>query len=182
MLVQPAKDTAPRPGGGLNAANTPGRAPPHEPFNRRRRVAGIPPGSSDPPRGRAVAALQGAPASPVREDQAGRWRIIHASPPTDPALLPEVQEAHGAGSGARQEAQGVRAQEGSEALPPRDRGLPRLPASEARGPREGHAARGAAREEVRAQGGGLMARHGQVTKFVKVKCKDCGNEQIVFAK
>jgi len=27
-----------------------------------------------------------------------------------------------------------------------------------------------------------MARHGNVTKFVKVKCKDCGNEQIVFSK
>ena len=27
-----------------------------------------------------------------------------------------------------------------------------------------------------------MARHGNVTKFVKVKCKDCENEQIVFSK
>jgi small subunit ribosomal protein S27e len=25
-------------------------------------------------------------------------------------------------------------------------------------------------------------RHGQVTKFVKVKCKDCENEQIIFSK
>ncbi|HUR68417.1 MAG TPA: 30S ribosomal protein S27e [Candidatus Thermoplasmatota archaeon] len=27
-----------------------------------------------------------------------------------------------------------------------------------------------------------MARHGQVTKFLKVKCKDCEGEQIVFSK
>lgn len=27
-----------------------------------------------------------------------------------------------------------------------------------------------------------MARHGNVTKFLKVKCKDCENEQIVFSK
>lgn len=27
-----------------------------------------------------------------------------------------------------------------------------------------------------------MARHGNVTKFVKVKCKDCEGEQIVFSK
>jgi small subunit ribosomal protein S27e len=27
-----------------------------------------------------------------------------------------------------------------------------------------------------------MARHGNITKFVKVKCADCGNEQIVFSK
>ncbi|HET6405489.1 MAG TPA: 30S ribosomal protein S27e [Candidatus Thermoplasmatota archaeon] len=27
-----------------------------------------------------------------------------------------------------------------------------------------------------------MARHGQVTKFVRVKCKDCEGEQIVFSK
>ena len=27
-----------------------------------------------------------------------------------------------------------------------------------------------------------MARHGNVTPFLKVKCKDCENEQIVFAR
>ena len=27
-----------------------------------------------------------------------------------------------------------------------------------------------------------MARHGNTTKFVKVKCKDCEGEQIVFSK
>ncbi len=27
-----------------------------------------------------------------------------------------------------------------------------------------------------------MARHGNVTKFLKVKCKDCEGEQIVFSK
>ena len=27
-----------------------------------------------------------------------------------------------------------------------------------------------------------MARHGKVTKFLKVKCKDCENEQLVFNK
>ncbi|HVM46050.1 MAG TPA: 30S ribosomal protein S27e [Candidatus Thermoplasmatota archaeon] len=27
-----------------------------------------------------------------------------------------------------------------------------------------------------------MARHGNVTKFVKVKCKDCEGEQIVFSR
>lgn len=27
-----------------------------------------------------------------------------------------------------------------------------------------------------------MARHGVTTKFLKVKCKDCENEQVVFSK
>ena len=27
-----------------------------------------------------------------------------------------------------------------------------------------------------------MARHGLTTKFLKVKCKDCENEQVVFSK
>lgn len=27
-----------------------------------------------------------------------------------------------------------------------------------------------------------MARHGQVSAFYRVKCKDCGNAQVVFSK
>src|SRR6266480_1335322 len=120
---------------------------------------------------------------------------LHEDASAYPRLLSFLQPAQRARSGAGQEPSAVRAPGGAEAISARDRRVRRLPASEARGPREtdetdpsavplprvsqGPPAARDPGEEVRARGGAQVIPK-PTSQFLRVKCEDCGNEQIVF--
>src|SRR5439155_13113 len=119
---------------------------------------------------------------------------LHEDASAYPRLLSVLQPAQGARSGAGQEPSAVGAPGGAEAVSARDRRVRRLPASEARGPREtdetnpsavplprvpqGPSAAWDPGEEVRARGGAQVIPK-PTSQFLRVKCEDCGNEQIV---
>src|SRR5207302_9844234 len=120
---------------------------------------------------------------------------LHEDASAYPRLLSVLQPAQGARSGAGQEPSAVRAPGRAEAVSARDGRIWRLPASEAGGPREtdetdpsavplprvpqGPSAARDPGEEVRARGGAQVIPK-PTSQFLRVKCEDCGNEQIVF--
>src|SRR5205823_5197931 len=121
--------------------------------------------------------------------------VLHENASAYSRLLPVLQQAHGARSRAGQEPPAVRTAGGPAPVSTGDRGVRRLSPTEARGPREadeedpsavpvsgmpqGPPAARHPREEVRARGGAQVIPK-PTSQFLRVKCEDCGNVQIVF--
>src|SRR6266702_3137079 len=120
---------------------------------------------------------------------------LHEDAPAYPRLLSVLQQARRARGRAGEEPPAVRTPGGPAAVPAGHGRLRRLPPPEARGTREAHeedpsplpmpgmpqsppAARHP-REEVRARGGAQVIPK-PTSRFLRVKCEDCGNEQVVF--
>src|SRR5881296_4370971 len=120
---------------------------------------------------------------------------LHEDAPAYPRVLSVLQQARRARGRAGEEPPAVRAPGGPAAVPTGDGRVRRLPSPEARGTREadeedpsplplpgmpqGPPAAGHPREEVRARGGPQVIPK-PTSRFLRVKCEDCGNEQIVF--
>src|SRR5207244_8614233 len=120
---------------------------------------------------------------------------LHEDAPAYPRLLSVLQQACRARGRAGEEPPAVRATRGPAAVPAGHGRVRRLPPPEARGSREadekdpsplplprvqeGPPAARHPREEVRARGGAQVIPK-PTSRFLRVKCEDCGNEQIVF--
>src|SRR2546427_6091122 len=120
---------------------------------------------------------------------------LHEDAPAYPRLLSVLQQARRARGRAGEEPPAVRAPGRTAAVPAGHGRVRRLPPPEARGSREADqkdpsplplprmqesppTARHP-REEVRARGGAQVIPK-PTSRFLRVKCEDCGNEQIVF--
>src|SRR3989449_8934774 len=119
----------------------------------------------------------------------------HEDAPAYPRLLSVLQQRCRARGRTGEEPPAVLTPGGPESVPEGHRRVRRLPPSEARGSREadeedpsplplpgmqeGPPTARHPRQEVRARGGAQVIPK-PTSRFLRVKCEDCGNEQIVF--
>src|SRR2546427_1433354 len=122
---------------------------------------------------------------------------LHEDAPAYPRLLSVLQQARRARGRAGEEPPAVRAPGGPAAVPAGHGRVRRLPTPEARGSREadekdpsplplprmqeGPPTTGHPREEVRDRGGAQVIPK-PTSRFLRVKCGDCGDAQSVFGR